>query len=181
MASIPGAILFLALALVRLDQKLGVLPLLLAAQSGLAAYHLVFRRKASYEAHPVQQGLAWLSALVPLVLELPVSPWWGLASAPGLLLNLWALHCLGSSFAIAPAERGLSFCGPYRRIRHPMYAGELAALLPAVLVNLSAWNLLVFGTFVLSIIWRIQREEGLLSGYELYAQFVPWKLIPEVW
>jgi protein-S-isoprenylcysteine O-methyltransferase Ste14 len=175
-----GAFFFIVLTLARLRYP-NVLGILLAVQSALTAFRLIFRSKAGVESSPGVQILAWLSALLPLALQTTASGWWSLASVPGLLLNLWALISLGSLFSISPADRGLAFSGPYRRLRHPMYAGELAALLPVILLDLSARNVAIGTTFLLSILWRIRQEEMLLENYWLYSQFVKWKMLPGVW
>ncbi len=175
-----GAFFFIILTLVRLRNPDAV-GLLLALQSALAAFRLIFRNKAGVEASLVVQILAWLSALLSLALRTTASGWWVLASAPGLLLNLWALISLGPLFSISPADRGLAFAGPYRRLRHPMYAGELAALFPVILLDLSAWNIAIGAIFTLSILWRIRKEEMFLKNYSLYSQFVKWKMLPGVW
>src|SRR4030042_4296890 len=52
----------------------------------------------------------------------------------GYCLVFWSLISLGNRFGIAPADRGLVVCGPYRIVRHPMYLGDLvrrAALVTA--------------------------------------------------
>ena len=175
-----GASFFIVLALAQL-RSASVVGVLLAAQSGLAAFRLVFRNQAGRESSPVVQVIAWISALLPLTVQTSASGWWSLACAPGLVLNIWALASLGALFSISPADRGLAISGPYRLIRHPMYAGELAALIPAMLADLSTWNLLVGVIFLLSILWRIEWEEGLIENYWLYKQFVRWALIPGLW
>jgi protein-S-isoprenylcysteine O-methyltransferase Ste14 len=179
-----GALLFVFLGLVRLVQAWqgrNVFALLLVFQAGLAAFRLVFRAQPAAQAVWPVQALAWLSACLPLVMETPLSNWLALASLPGLLLNLWALAALGAAFSIAPADRGLVRRGPYRLLRHPMYAGALLSLLPAVLGCPSARNLMVFGLFLASLVWRIRHEERLLGGYACYAETVRWRLLPGVW
>ena len=186
MLAIPGAIFFVTLALVRVraaQDELNLIGLLLAMQAGLAAFRLIFRKAAAHESPWHVQAIAWLSALLPLAVQVePHATWWlDLAPTPGLVLNLWALVALGGSFSVAPADRGLAFSGPYRYLRHPMYAGELASLFPAMLATFSVRNLFVFGLFAISLLWRIRYEERVLSGYYLYAQFVRWKLLPGIW
>ena len=186
MLAIPGAIFFVMLALVRVrsaQDEPNVIVLLLAMQAGLAAFRLIFRKSAAHESPWHVQAIAWLSVLLPLAVQVePYATWWlDLAPAPGLVLNLWALVALGGSFSVAPADRGLAFSGPYRHLRHPMYAGELASLFPALMATFSVWNLLILSLFAALLLWRIRYEEKVLSGYYLYAQFVRWKLLPGVW
>ena len=106
-----------------------------------------------------------------------------LEDIPGLVLSLWALVSLGTSFGIAPALRGLVTTGPYHWLRHPMYAGELLSLLEAAIAVPSGMNLALLGIFAASILWRIEREERILNrnGYRAYATVVRWRLVPGVW
>ncbi len=99
----------------------------------------------------------------------------------GVLLTLWALWYLGASFGIAPADRGLVTRGPYRYIRHPMYAGALLNTLPAVIWNPGPWNLFLLALIVGIDLLRIHLEERTVYAYDQYAQRVRWRLIPFVW
>jgi protein-S-isoprenylcysteine O-methyltransferase Ste14 len=178
------------LRLLETARQPGLLPLCLAAQSGLAAYWLVFRRRQTGKTSIFRQITAWVSALLPLALHLPHAP---LGAGPqetvagqiltlaGLGLVLWALASLGPSFGIAPADRGLVTCGPYRWVRHPMYLGELIAVTSAVLGAPSPWNSLVLHTLLVTLLLRIRWEECLLYNYATYAGRVRWRLIPYLW
>ena len=128
---------------------------------------------------------AWLSAILPLLFSVPssVTLWQGLLPVPGLVLNLWALASLGTAFGISPARRGLVMEGPYRRIRHPMYAGELLSLIGGLLGAFQPWNVVVLLVFAVSLVWRITWEEKILNlnGYMAYAALVRWRLVPGIW
>jgi len=75
--------------------------------------------------------------------------------------------------------------GPYRFVRHPMYAGMIFYLFFTPLLLGSWWGLLwglvLLGLFAI----RIQIEEGTLrrelQGYNEYAKRVRYRLIPGVW
>jgi len=99
-------------------------------------------------------------------------------------LSLASLLSLGRSFGIRPALRRLVTRGPYHFVRHPMY---LAYLIADVGYNLQEWSV---GTVLLvligwiSLIFRIQREEHILSndpGWAPYAASVPDRLLPGLW
>jgi len=95
----------------------------------------------------------------------------------------WAvsLVALGRSLGIAPADRGLIKHGPYRFIRHPLYAFEGLFFL-GWLVNVHTVSAgLIVGVWAALQIGRIIREERILGGYDEYRRRVRWRLIPFVW
>jgi protein-S-isoprenylcysteine O-methyltransferase Ste14 len=84
-------------------------------------------------------------------------------------------------------ERGQSVVstGPYRYVRHPMYASTFL-FFPGSALLLGSWWGLMFCTVLLGLlVWRIPLEEGMLenglAGYEEYARKVRYRLIPRVW
>jgi protein-S-isoprenylcysteine O-methyltransferase Ste14 len=84
-------------------------------------------------------------------------------------------------------ERGQSVVstGPYRYVRHPMYASTLL-FFPGSALLLGSWWGLMFCTVLLGLlVWRSPLEEGMLenglAGYEEYARKVRYRLIPRVW
>lgn len=127
------------------------------------------------------------SLVLPLLLPLWVpSPagWPALVVAvfgAGAALSCWALLALGRSFAVLAAPRPIVHRGPYRFVRHPLYAGELlmwtaaCALLPA-----AAALALVVGA-VAAVSLRIRAEERVLGrdpAYRRYAEAVRGRLLP---
>ncbi len=182
--STVGAFLFAFLMLVRIAQMIGsginLLGILLAGQAGMAAFYMIFRLRASQEAPLLVQLLAWASAILPLTMQTTKGNW-GWLAIPGLCLALWSMWSLGSSFSIAPAARKLVVQGPYRFIRHPMYAGEILSLSGACIASLIPWNVCVLVIFSTSIYIRIVEEEALFKDYSIYAHLVKWRLVPGVW
>jgi protein-S-isoprenylcysteine O-methyltransferase Ste14 len=84
-------------------------------------------------------------------------------------------------------ERGQSVVstGPYRYVRHPMYASTLL-FFPGSALLLGSWWGLMFCTVLLGLlVWRIPLEERMLenglTGYDEYARRVRYRLIPRVW
>ncbi len=75
--------------------------------------------------------------------------------------------------------------GPYRFVRHPMYAGALFMLLVTPLA-LGSWVALPFAVLMVVVIAiRLIDEEKFLaknlSGYTEYCQKVRYHLLPNVW
>lgn len=110
-----------------------------------------------------------------------------------LLLSIWI--CLrvfrANSFA-APVvkiqgDRGQQVVttGPYRYIRHPLYAGALTFFVGVSLLLGSRWGLVAAFVLGMMLVVRIQIEEKTLraglEGYNEYAERVHYRLIPLVW
>lgn len=162
-----------------------LLPALLAAESILVGYRLLSRRPDSDNPNPwyVRSGILATVFLAPLLLRIenPVPLAGTVVACLGVSLTLWALWTLGASFGITPADRGLVTRGPYKYIRHPMYAGALLNTLPAVIWNPSPWNLALLAIIVVIDIIRIHLEERTIFAYDQYAARVRWRIIPFVW
>lgn len=102
----------------------------------------------------------------------------------GILVSLSAKICLGRSFAIVAAVRIVKTYGPYRIIRHPMYAGYMLTSLGFLLYNFSLWNICAISSAWLVQILRIRAEEKILSTdpqWLLWSKQVRWKLLPFVY
>ena len=163
-------------------QARALLPFLLAAQSGLAAYQLWVRKEAKRQAPWWVQAIAWGSALLPLAMKVEhVNGLAYVVSILGLLLALWSMVTLGRSFGIAPADRGLVTTGPYGLVRHPLYAGELLSVLGALGASLTLRNGVIVALLLFSLMGRIQAEEQILSGYQDYQARTRWRLLWGVW
>jgi len=75
--------------------------------------------------------------------------------------------------------------GPYRVVRHPMYAGALLLLLFTPLA-LGSWVAMPFALpLLLVIVVRLLDEERFLvenlSGYAVYREKVGYRLVPLIW
>jgi protein-S-isoprenylcysteine O-methyltransferase Ste14 len=89
-----------------------------------------------------------------------------------------------STITVEAGQRVIS-TGPYRHVRHPMYAGALL-LIFAMPVALGSWWRLFISTIAIPVvIARIIDEERALSaelpGYDDYRNAVRYRLIPLLW
>ncbi|MGA2260716.1 MAG: isoprenylcysteine carboxylmethyltransferase family protein [Acidobacteriota bacterium] len=91
------------------------------------------------------------------------------------LLMLWARLTFGlRSFHAAanPTQGGLVTTGPYRYLRHPIYAAVLLFLSAAVLSHLSPLNAFLVLVAAIAVAMRIFAEECLLAErYPDYAAY----------
>lgn len=86
--------------------------------------------------------------------------------------SLWALRSLGRNLSVLAQARGVAEAGPYRLVRHPLYAGEIVSALG---VALTAGSLAAPGAWLALVgmqAYRARREEQLLlaslPGYRRY-------------
>jgi protein-S-isoprenylcysteine O-methyltransferase Ste14 len=176
--------------LVRFAEGGGLASLLLLPSEGLVVVFMLIRRPAAeVSRHPGE----WLMALVATSCPMLVSPGSGPAWVPpvvaatvlllGLLIQLHAKLTLGRSLGCVPAHRGLKVSGPYRFVRHPMYAGYLLSHLGFLAVNLTLWNVAVYALCYSLQVPRLLAEERLLArdpDYRRYLDAVRYRLIPGV-
>jgi protein-S-isoprenylcysteine O-methyltransferase Ste14 len=99
-------------------------------------------------------------------------------------LGVYGLLYLRRSLSIIPEARRLVTGGPYRLIRHPLYAAEILAAFALVLARPGLWATLTLVPFIAVQMLRARFEEGLLSrifpAYRPYAAHTA-RLIPLVW
>lgn len=181
MPTFAGVFLFTVLAIARLEYAIrhaDWMGVLLAVQASLAVILLVRRSQAQTKAPLYQRLTAWGSAFLPLAMETANGR---TLTAAGLVLCMWGFVMLGRSFGISPADRGLVQRGPYRWLRHPIYAGELIAIAGAVMGDWTLRNLTIFAVLLVTKLLRIHWEERIIQGYPDYSARVRWRLAPGVW
>jgi protein-S-isoprenylcysteine O-methyltransferase Ste14 len=75
--------------------------------------------------------------------------------------------------------------GPYRYIRHPMYAGMVLFMIGTALMLGSLWALAATVVLFVMLGLRIRGEEQVLkqdlAGYADYMTKTPWRIVPGVW
>ena len=118
----------------------------------------------------------------------PANPWLQVLEFLGILLGVWAILSMGpGNFNITPdvkRESELVTAGPYRWIRHPMYAALLLATLPLALDALSPVRIGLWIVLLVDLVLKLNYEEGLLQaahkGYGKYMQ-KSWRLVPFIY
>jgi protein-S-isoprenylcysteine O-methyltransferase Ste14 len=97
-----------------------------------------------------------------------------IASLSGMALGeafaVYSMLYLGRSFSVFAEARKLVTGGPYRYIRHPLYAGEMLAIWCYTLSYPSRWSLGVTLLFTVLQGWRAKIEERkMLQHFPEYA------------
>ena len=157
---------------------------------GLVALFVLIRRPA----HTISLDWKdWAFALIGTIAPMMVRPTGHPLTAPGIgamvmLIGLAFTICskftLRRSFGIAAANRGLVKAGPYKLVRHPIYAGYLVIYVGFFMNNPSAINLAFYTIAVTCFIMRIRAEERQLAmapDYVVYRTSVTSRLIPGVY
>ena len=108
--------------------------------------------------------------------------WMVRAALPVMLL---AVVYLGSGFSLIPAARQVVARGPYRLVRHPLYAAYLVADASNWLPNGSSEAAAIWTVEAGFLAWRAVLEERCLLradiGYSEYQRSVRWRLLPLVY
>ena len=101
----------------------------------------------------------------------------------GFALQLSAKLTLRRSFGVVAANRGVKANGPYRLIRHPMYAGYALTHIGFLLAGPTLWNLAIYITVLTIAVRRIVAEERVLredAAYRALVEKVRYRLLPWV-
>ena len=99
----------------------------------------------------------------------------------GLFVQIAAKVALGMSFGLIAANRGVKSAGPYRFVRHPMYAGYTLTHIGIFLSMPSLRNALFYSLSLSLQLIRIVREEAVLlqdAEYRALAERVRYRLLP---
>jgi len=164
-------------------------PLLLISETAVAIFALIRRPtdKLSMELGDWLLAITATSAgllIIPGVTLVPaLAPLGVFFAVGGNFVQAWAKLVLRRSFGVAPANRGIKLTGPYRYVRHPMYAGYLLVHVGVMILMFSPINMVIYAIGWWAQILRIRAEERLLSQdpeYAAYMTTVRWRLIPGV-
>jgi protein-S-isoprenylcysteine O-methyltransferase Ste14 len=101
----------------------------------------------------------------------------------GALMAIASIVYLGRNFGIIAAYRGVSASGPYRIVRHPLYASYLVMHVGYICGNVSIWNVCLWIVAEGAQMVRTLYEERVLAAsplYVAYQQRVRWRIIPGI-
>src|SRR5262249_22901599 len=111
------------------------------------------------------------------------------ATVLGYAIFLWAMASnaffAGGVRVQHEREHAVVTRGPYRRVRHPGYAGTIAAQLGTPLLLGSLWAFIPAFLLVLLFVVRTRFEDRTLAeelpGYDAYARRTRFRLLPGIW
>ncbi len=157
----------------------------------------LFRRAAEREASLRDNALCLGSVVMAGVALKVAPPFEAWPPAATVLFSaagagaVGSLLTLGKSFAIFPALRRIVGGGPFRLVRHPIYACEMLMVLSCSLAGALTGDPAALGLAALAsllalalLVVRIRIEERLLDAspdYRGYRARVRWRLLPGVW
>ncbi|RUM05431.1 methyltransferase family protein [Rhizobium chutanense] len=163
---------------------------LLIVSEGAAAFLILTRRPTKNASlRPFDLMVTAVGTLFPLLVvpaaTQPLAPLalCGMLMVLGFVLQISAKLSLRRSFGLAPANRGIKIGGPYKFVRHPMYAGYLMTHIAFFLVHPSLWNFTIYATALAAQCFRLLAEERLLSQDPAYTAFMAttrYRLVPFV-
>jgi protein-S-isoprenylcysteine O-methyltransferase Ste14 len=167
------------------------LPLLLVGSEAIVVAFVLLRRRTQDISLNWQD---WLFGLAGTVAPLLVMASSGKPIVPielcatlmilGISFNLWAKMTLRRSFGVVAANRGVKISGPYRLVRHPMYAGYTLTQIGFLLSGPTLWNFCIYALALGLQIARMRAEERVLMkdpAYSAMAQRVRFRLLPLVY
>jgi protein-S-isoprenylcysteine O-methyltransferase Ste14 len=164
--------------------------LVLLPSEGLVLLFILIRRTTSdVSRSPAHWAIALGATAAPMLVQAApgrclVPPVLGVALIlMGMVVQIHAKLVLGRSMGCVPANRGLKFSGPYRHLRHPMYAGYLLGHLGFLLMNPALANAALYLACFVMQVPRILIEERLLSRDPLYVRYaasVRYRLVPGI-
>ena len=131
-----------------------------------------------------------VSIVVPAMMR-PEQPSHGFLAGAAVVVELLGVTLgqisriyLGRRFALLPADRGVVTRGPFRYIRHPIYAGWLILSIGYVMAFPTIRNGLIVMATLPFILWRMMQEETLLSNGPDFCDYLArtrWRLIPGIY
>jgi protein-S-isoprenylcysteine O-methyltransferase Ste14 len=102
-----------------------------------------------------------------------------------LFIRVMIANRFAASVIQVEAGQTIADMGPYRFVRHPMYAVGIAqsCLTPLALGSFIVWPMFVL--IIPILVWRLLNEEKVLRrdlpGYAAYCERTRYRLVPRVW
>ena len=155
---------------------------------GLIVFFTIVRRDAwLVTTRPEDWLIALIGTALPLLVKAgghPVAPLIGtFLMTIGLFISVCSKLTLRRSFGLAAANRGVVNAGPYRIVRHPIYAGYILMYVGFLLNNPLAWNLVLYLLATVLLGLRVMAEEIVLTqdpDYAAFRQRVHYRVLPGV-
>jgi protein-S-isoprenylcysteine O-methyltransferase Ste14 len=184
-------LLLMALFLIRLAPMIGsgACNILIAVSEGLSAILILTRRPGAVVATAYAWAISIAGTCAPLLVAAGGASLIGgtaplVLMATGLAFSISAKAFLRRSFGILPANRGVRRSGPYRLVRHPMYAGYVMTHAGFLISSFSLGNVAAYAICWTAMVLRIRAEEAILGldpAYRDYQAAVRYRLIPFLW
>ena len=153
----------------------------------LVGFFVIRRRPLDVSRRPADWVAAMFGAYATLLLRphghevLGLGDLWLGVQLVAAIGSIACIFRLGRSFGIVAANRGVCGHGPYRFVRHPMYAFYLLGQISYLLGALSLFNVGILVVAIGSQLLRIAAEERVLCGdetYRAYSRQVRYRLVP---
>ena len=161
---------------------------LLLLAEGCVVFFVLFRRSTTnISLRPLDWALGFGGTLAPMLViassDTPLVPvaFCGFLIIAGMLFQIYAKFTLRRSFGVIAANRVVKVSGPYRFVRHPMYAGYTITHLGFLLSGPNWWNFSVYALGLALNITRILAEERMLMAdpaYQELSRKVRYRLVP---
>lgn len=111
-------------------------------------------------------------SFLPSHMRMPAVAAGALCGLGGWALSVVSIACLRRSFGLFAQAREPVYLGPYRLVRHPIYAGYIITSVGLILVNPFFNYALLFIVYVWLLVWRARIEEAkIVSFFPAYAQY----------
>ncbi|MGZ2380327.1 isoprenylcysteine carboxylmethyltransferase family protein [Rhizobium leguminosarum] len=174
----------------QMQDNRAIIDCLLIVSEGAAAFLILTRRPTK---NASLRLFDWTVTAIGTIFPLlaapsatqPLAPlaFCGTVMALGFVLQISAKLTLRRSFGLVPANRGVKIGGPYKFIRHPMYAGYLMTHIGFFLTHPSFWNFAIYAAALSAQCFRLLAEERLLRqdpAYEAFMTTTRYRLVPFV-
>jgi protein-S-isoprenylcysteine O-methyltransferase Ste14 len=103
----------------------------------------------------------------------------------GAVFIVFKANSYASSVIQVSEEQTVVSTGPYRLVRHPMYAGMVVMVIGVPIGLGSVWGLLFCIPLLATLVWRLIEEEKYLArnlpGYDEYREKTRYRLVPGIY